>query len=197
MKESLEQRYSQRFDSTLLALAEWIISDLRVILKGEKNVDRISARPKSIERFIKKSGKIENGTPKYTDPLNQIQDQVGARIIVFYLNDVKKISDKILEFYREIEIQNIIPESENEFGYIGKHFILKVPNDFQENNKPKFFELQIKTLFQHAWSEAEHDLYYKSEIEFDTVQKRKVAFTAAQAWGADMIFEELRQQLAI
>lgn len=63
-----------------------------------------------------------------------------------------------------------------------------------EDCLPEFFELQIKTLFQHAWSEAEHDLAYKPELgELDEVELRKLAFTAAQAWGADEIFEDLFQ----
>ena len=60
---------------------------------------------------------------------------------------------------------------------------------------PQFFELQLKTLFQHAWSEAEHDLAYKPSEPLSTLQQRQIAFTAAQAWGADQIFEQLHAEL--
>ena len=57
---------------------------------------------------------------------------------------------------------------------------------------PGFFELQVKTLFQHAWSEAEHDLGYKPGVKPLTPDEtRRLAFTSAQAWGADHIFDEL------
>jgi putative GTP pyrophosphokinase len=59
-----------------------------------------------------------------------------------------------------------------------------------------FFELQLKTLFQHAWSEADHDLGYKPSAELSLDQKRRLAFTAAQAWGADLIFDELYREIA-
>jgi ppGpp synthetase/RelA/SpoT-type nucleotidyltranferase len=62
---------------------------------------------------------------------------------------------------------------------------------------PTFFELQIKTLFQHAWGEADHDLIYKPSGALTSDQRRRVAFTAAQAWGADRIFEELAQELKV
>jgi ppGpp synthetase/RelA/SpoT-type nucleotidyltranferase len=57
---------------------------------------------------------------------------------------------------------------------------------------PQFFELQVKTLFQHAWSEANHDLGYKpGATPLSSSEKRQLAFTSAQAWGADHIFDEL------
>ncbi|MCL5802016.1 MAG: hypothetical protein M1283_05805, partial [Gammaproteobacteria bacterium] len=65
----------------------------------------------------------------------------------------------------------------------------------KDDDVPNLFELQIKTLFQHAWAEAEHDLGYKTSNSLTSLQKRKIAFTAAQAWGADQIFDELYREL--
>ena len=95
----------------------------------------------------------------------------------------------------------LIPESENAFGYVGKHYILVIPEDLFEDDAvrekmPAFFELQIKTLFQHAWSEASHDLGYKPSESLSTLQKRQMAFTAAQAWGADQVFSTLQKELS-
>jgi ppGpp synthetase/RelA/SpoT-type nucleotidyltranferase len=56
---------------------------------------------------------------------------------------------------------------------------------------PDFFELQIKTLYQHAWSQAEHGLGYKPETPLSNEEQRKLAFIAAQSWGADTILAEL------
>ena len=86
------------------------------------------------------------------------------------------------------------------FGYVGRHFILATPEDVVDDNAdrsktPQFFELQVKTLFQHAWSEAEHDLAYKPSEPLTPHQQRQIAFTAAQAWGADEIFEQLHADL--
>lgn len=86
---------------------------------------------------------------------------MGARIIVFYAHDVQTVAETIERYCRHIERTDRIPESEAEFGYFGKHFTLAMPKDVIDDNddreKPlSFFELQIKTLFQHAWSEANH-----------------------------------------
>jgi putative GTP pyrophosphokinase len=96
-----------------------------------------------------------------------------------------------------VEKRQVVPESDSEFGYFGKHYVQFFPGDLIEagwdkNLIPEFFELQIKTLFQHAWSEADHDLGYKpGSLTLSRDQKRKIAFTSAQAWGADQLFNEL------
>ena len=143
--------------------------------------------------------KDDSGNPKYSDPLNQIQDQIGARIICFYLHDVDAVSECISSYFNNIEHKLVQPDDQSKFGYVGRHFILHFPEDVIDPKNPptpNFFELQIKTLFQHAWSESEHDLSYKPFGEIAPEIQRKIAFTAAQAWGADLIFNELFQALS-
>jgi len=195
----IRKAYAARFD-TLTAIAQMVEKDLQTSLADLPHIDRISARPKSIESFIRKATKEEHGRPKYDDPINQIQDQVGARIITFYLEDVEKITEQVLRYNRKIEERDVVPDSEKEFGYFGKHFILILnkelkPPSFDPDLTPSVFELQIKTLFQHAFSEGSHDLAYKPIVPLSKEQHRKVAFTAAQAWGGDKIFQELYDEL--
>ncbi len=198
----LENTYRRRFDTVLQPLAIGIERQLVEYLRSEPRVDRVSARAKSVDRFLNKAQAIANGRPKYSEPLRQIQDQVGARIITFYASDVDRISATVLRYYRPVESRNIVPESEWEFGYFGRHYVLLVPTDvvpssMDKEQVPQFFELQVKTLFQHAWSEANHDLGYKPvSAPLDADAKRRLAYTSAQAWGADRMFDELfRQQV--
>ena len=165
-------------------------------------IDRISARAKSPDRYYQKATKPDDdGKIKYDNPQYQIQDQIGARITVFYLSDIDRIRDSIESYFQFIEVKTKAPSSDSEFGYFGLHFILEMPADVipegNEDDIPEFFELQIKTLFQHAWSEAHHDLGYKSLRDSTGDERRKVAFTAAQAWGADTIFQELANSLVL
>jgi ppGpp synthetase/RelA/SpoT-type nucleotidyltranferase len=196
----LKTIYTERYFRALVPLAKSIESELQDTLRDFPRIDRVGARAKSVDRFLQKAAKVENGILKYTDPIKQIQDQVGARIITFYLNDVITVSDYIRKYYSPIEIKQHIPDSEKEFGYFGKHFIFLIPDELKPSKVPSslipnFFELQVVTLFQHAWSEAEHDISYKPTCKLNNAQLRKIAFTAAQAWGADMIFEELHNEI--
>ena len=195
----LEKAYLERFENVLVPLAEAIEDHLIEQLGSEPRIDRVSARAKSVDRFLKKAKAQQDGKPKYSDPLRQIQDQLGARVVTFYVHDVDRIGDIVTKYYKAIETRDLIPDSVWEFGYFGRHYILHVPSDlnggrFDKAKMPEFFELQIKTLFQHAWSEANHDLGYKPLCSpLDSEANRRLAFTSAQAWGADHIFGELFQ----
>jgi ppGpp synthetase/RelA/SpoT-type nucleotidyltranferase len=199
---SIRDEYAARFDS-LTAIAERLQKFLKGTLDGIERIDSITARAKNPDRYFQKAVKVDSttGDRKYSDPKHEIQDQVGARITVFYLSDVEKVRSEIVRHMRFIEEASKSPLSDSEFGYFGLHFILSLPEDVvaehEEEMATDFFELQIKTLFQHAWSEAHHDLGYKSLRDLTTEERRKVAFTAAQAWGADTIFEELSRSLGL
>ncbi|MET4790931.1 ppGpp synthetase/RelA/SpoT-type nucleotidyltransferase [Bradyrhizobium japonicum] len=140
--------------------------------------------------------------PKYQEPLAEIQDQVGARIITYYQSDVARLDPLIQQWFRPIEYRDHVPESHWEFGYFGRHYILAIPSDvisagWPKEMIPRFFELQVKTLFEHAWSEAEHDLGYKpGEAPLTPQQTRSLAYTSAQAWGADKMFDDLFRECA-
>jgi putative GTP pyrophosphokinase len=199
---SLQDAYETRRKQMLLPLAVRLEAHLKSIFDGCDRIDRISVRAKSADRFVAKAQKEVEGLPKYEDPLKQIQDQLGARIVTFYKSDVETLTAEVKKYFSYIESVQIVPDSESEFGYEGTHFILFIPRDIfddevKEDESITFFELQIKTLFQHAWSEAEHDLGYKPSTVLSRDQKKRLAFTAAQAWGADQIFDEMYQQIVL
>jgi ppGpp synthetase/RelA/SpoT-type nucleotidyltranferase len=195
--ESLEDQYRKRHDLALVPIAAALQEHIVDCFKGQPRIDRISARAKGISSFLEKAKKVEGGKKKYREPLSQIQDQIGCRIVTFFASDVERIDAVVRKYFRAIEFKDLVPESESEFGYFGRHFVLLIPYDvvdptIDRTMVPTFFELQIKTLFQHAWAEAEHDLGYKvGQHPLSSEQKRRLAFTAAQAWGADQIFDEL------
>jgi putative GTP pyrophosphokinase len=197
---SLRDEYELRRKQILLPLAERLDAHLRDIFGSYPRIDRIAVRSKSVDRFVVKAEKEVDGKRKYDAPLTQIQDQIGARIVTFYKSDVENLTADVTKYFQHIESVQIVPDSESEFGYEGRHFILFIPRDIfddevKEDESITFFELQIKTLFQHAWSEAEHDLGYKPTAILTSDQKRRLAFTAAQAWGADQVFDKLFRQL--
>jgi len=195
--EALKAEYKRRYDAVLMPLSEALYAFLADCLKDEPRIDRIAVRPKGIDRFVAKATKLHESKPKYAEPLEQIQDQIGARIITFYPTDVSRLDPIVRKWFNPIEFKDHVPESVWEFGYFGRHYVLAIPSDviddsWEKRMTPRFFELQVKTLFEHAWSEAEHDLGYKpGEQPLTPDQTRRLAYTSAQAWGADRMFDEL------
>lgn len=194
--KNLKKDYEEIYNRILTVVAGPLEKYVIEIMAEIRRIDRISVRAKEPKRFLEKARRKENGVNKYSNPLSQIQDQLGARIIVFYRNDVDIVARQVKRYFREIEERSIVPDSEWKFGYFGKHMILALPKDvipkrISVDDAPRFFELQIRTLFQHAWSEANHDLGYKPYAKLEKDDGRKLAFTAAQAWGADEIFAQL------
>ena len=195
--EDLRATYTRRYWEALAPSAAELELLLRSQVEGIPRIDRIAARAKSPDRFLTKAEKKNSdGSNKYSAPLYQIQDQIGARIVVFYASDVPIVAKKVEEYYTHIERRTVVPDDNWTFGYTGVHYILSLPTEAVPatvplDQAPSFFELQIKTLWQHAWSEANHDLGYKSAAGLSPDQQRRHAFTAAQAWGADRIFDEL------
>ena len=193
--------YGHNFN-TLVSVAHKLEKFLTSRLSDQSHIDRISCRVKSPQSFASKAAQmLEDGfTPKYSVPLVQVQDQIGARVLVLYLADVEVVRAAVERYFTPIEQRERIPDSPSAFGYVSYHGIFALPDDvIPEYNSnyagPRFFELQIKTLFQHAWAEANHDLVYKPHWELTLDQQRLHAYASAQAWGADRVFEELRASL--
>src|SRR5580704_15901819 len=86
--ERLEALYRKRHETVLKPLASALANYIADCFKGQPRIDRINARAKDVSSFLKKSGKMDGRRRKYSEPLHQIQDQVGARIVTFYRSDV-------------------------------------------------------------------------------------------------------------
>ena len=187
---SLRSEYSER-TPVLKNVADDIENLVREILNGVPRVDRISSRVKSVERFLEKTeGK------GYHQPLQDIQDQIGVRIVVFYRSDIQTVSERVIREFREVENRPMEQPDPEVFSYEARHVVCLIPPDIHSRHKPPidFFELQISTLFQHAWAEANHDLGYKPHGALTYEFRKKIAWAAAQTWGADVIFDELWNQ---
>lgn len=166
-------------------------------LLAEERVDRVSSRAKAVDRFIEKAEKKnDDGSVKYAYPLSEIQDLIGVRVVVYYLEDVERVKKRLSTYLRSIELKDVQPQDDRSFSYFGYHIIFSIPDECRpecaEAQDINFFELQIKTLFQHAWSEAEHDIVYKNFLgPLTSEQTRMTGFAASLAWGADRAFQDI------
>ncbi len=177
---------------TLKSLIETILKRKGVLFHS------IEYRIKSKESFLEKCKK-----DKYVDPINEITDVCGIRIIGYTNHDVKLIQE-IIESEFKIDKDNSIDKSEimkdDQVGYRSVHYVASIKSnrtrlmEYQEYQGIKF-EIQIRTLLQHAWAEIEHDRNYKFSGELPSEIKRRFYLVAGSLELLDREFEQLSQDI--
>jgi len=157
-------------------LSEFFRNELK-----KANIDDaiIKDRAKGVDEFSKK---IVRPGKKYIDPLKQITDLTGVRIIVYYTDLIKTV-EEIIKREFEIDPENSIDKSTtykpNTFGYLSMHKIISLNAIKQEQSEWKDFvglkaEIQIRTSLQDAWATVSRALQYNQEDDVPDILKRKL-----------------------
>lgn len=195
MRDELIQKY-EATQPLLEELAAALKRETEAALSGVPHIDRIYFRVKAADRFVAKA--LDPDTePPYSDPLVEIEDQVAGRILVFFLPDVEVVKEGLQGTFTTVESRHRRPEKDEEFGYESHHLICLIPPQTKPNgwatrqDVPTTFELQLSTLFMHAWAEPQHDLAYKGAMDLPREIRRELSWIAASAWGADQAFERV------
>lgn len=161
-------------------------------------IHQITGRVKERNSLEKK---IERKQEKYTS-LKNITDIVGLRVITYLESDVDKVAD-LIEKEFVIDSENSIDKRElksDQFGYRSLHFVIECNElrtkliEYKRFKKIKF-EIQIRSILQHAWAEIEHDLGYKGIISIPEAHKRSFNRVAALLESADLEFNRLKKEL--
>ena len=196
----IRAEYSRR-RTQLNKLAENLQRELEGFLSGVPNIDRISFRMKAVDSFVAKAASTsDDGAYKYAHPLEEIEDQVAGRVLVFYRDDIASVLAAVENRWRKAEQKHRRPANPNEFDYETTHRVCLITPDMMPNgwsklpDPPQTFELQIRTLAQHAWSEPQHE-FYKRGTGLKPESLRKLYWAAASAWGMDSIWQELKEEL--
>lgn len=148
----------------------------------------------SLERKIKDKNKYSK--------LEDITDIIGFRIITYLNSDVDKIFKIISENFIVDDVNTIDKRKKqyDEFGYKSLHVIFSYTKE--RESLPEYFncnkykyELQIRTILQHAWAEIEHDLGYKSDLQIPDNYKRTFYKISMLLEYADDEFEKITGQI--
>lgn len=197
MREELGRRY--RDNAPLLTrVRDRLEVETTEALKGLNHIDRVYFRVKDHDSFLNKALDPRN-KPAYGDPLAEIEDQIAGRVLVFFLEDVEAVRGRLAGTFSFVESVRRKPAKDEEFGYESHHLVCVIPPqallpDWEgRDDLPRTFELQVRTLFMHAWAEPQHDLGYKASEELPRSVKRELAWIAASAWGADGAFQRVRE----
>jgi ppGpp synthetase/RelA/SpoT-type nucleotidyltranferase len=172
-------------------------SVLKAILEKAKNLYAplgfVEARAKKIESFSEKIIRKD----KYKNPLTDMTDLCGARVITHFSKQVHEICHFIEQNF-EIDTENSLDLKSklrtSEFGYRSIHYIV-IPRqakildiDIPDEIRNLKAEIQVRTFHEHIWADILHDRIYKSSINITEEWKRESARLAAMLEEADNAF---------
>lgn len=134
-------------------------------------------RTKDLLSIIKKVKKKQKEKEYSYSDLN---DKLGIRIICTFQEELsvidKFITDKFIVKKVEYKQSNL---DFNKLDYISNHYDAQINCEIPEfkkhaKHKDLVFEIQVRTLNQHAWSNTAHSLSYKQENDLPNNLKRRV-----------------------
>ena len=181
------------------ALAKKVESIVREILKSKDiNYYRVTSRAKSIPRYEEKASK-----KKYKEPRSEIFDMAGIRVITYTTSDARHVHEIIKQTF-ELHPEHSVDKGEelgvDRMGYRSIHCVGTLGKDrvkLPENKifKKMFFEIQIRTILQHAWAEFEHDRNYKFAGVLPKEIRRRLSAVAGSLELTDREFDSIALEI--
>jgi putative GTP pyrophosphokinase len=167
-------------------------------------VASIEARAKTIESFANKATLPSESNPlqpKYRNPMTDITDFAGVRIITFFPRTVQEVNDVIESEFQILEKSDKgeLLKQEGKFGYQSIHYLIKLKPNRVTLPEYHIFnnliaEVQVRTILQHAWAEIEHDISYKSVETIPTLIHRRFISLAGLLEIADREFQAIQDE---
>jgi len=194
-KYSSQRTHYEEFATQLKHLLENLIRNARI------DFYTVESRAKSIDSF---RAKVERPGKGYLNPLQEVSDLAGVRVILYYEDHLPKVC-KLLEKEFEIESSQSADKSnalaDDQFGYLSIHYVLnlsKARHELPEWTRYRDLkaEIQVRTVLQHAWASISHKLQYKRESETPRGDRRRLSRLAGLFELADEQFSVLRKQLS-
>ena len=127
----------------------------------------------------------------------------GIRVVTFFEHQTHEISN-LIEATFDVDRQNSLDRDYilgcDKVGYRSIHYVCKIGE--KRGLLPEYkgldglvFEIQVRTVLQHAWAELEHDRSYKFSGELPGNLKRKLNLYAGMLEIVDNAFSEIAMQI--
>jgi ppGpp synthetase/RelA/SpoT-type nucleotidyltranferase len=155
-------------------------------------VHQVSARVKSHESLGRKLRRPDRTYASLWD----LTDLVGLRVVVYFedaIDDAARALESIFTVDYSHSIDKLRFVDHGRFGYRSLHLVCTLEDEALPPEAR--FEVQLRTVVQHAWAEVEHDLGYKSRDAVPAAIRRRFSRVASLLEIADEEFVSIRQAL--
>lgn len=209
-------RYQQQRES-LTTIACTAARRIRELLKGTPAEDALVTwrvkKPDSVERKLREK------------PDRPIQDVAGVRILVPFRSDISWVVNAVTGEFQILPgtiVDKAAMLGPADFGYRSVQFVAQPPRQpvihdprslaalaeklgmdlmspFVDTPgiKTDVFEVQVRTILEHGWSEVDHDIRYHPDGPVSATVHRSFASAAALLETADTLFDTIREQTAL
>ncbi len=161
-----QERFQQQaLNDAALAIRNTIVSRFHDDGLNHHDVQFRVKSPASVAEKLAR--RCTDGRLKYPGGLDHLDDLIGVRVILFVESDIEAVAIALSSQFicHDDEDKTAMMRKNGGIGYAGRHLTLEVP----EVNPPtgcrdftgQRFEVQIRTVLQHAWAEFEHDIRFK------------------------------------
>lgn len=198
----LQQEYRD-IEPAAAALAQLMVRELQTVLRaaGISLAVPIERRVKtwnSIEQGFLRAGSNLGGFRRFSGAtLSELSDLVGIRVVVLFARDIKRVGTAIAETFHVLEADDKSrSHSVDQFGYTSIHYDVAVPREWVVIPSIRAFdqfcaEIQVRTLAQHMWAAASHELQYKVEESVPDEFRRSIHRIASLLEMVDAEYERL------
>ena len=140
-------------------------------------------------------------TPKYGDPLREITDLAGVRVITFLRDAAERVCAIVEREFTILEKTNRpgVVQGEVKLGYQSTHYLVQFSG--RRNTLPEYArfsqittEVQVRTILQHAWAEIEHDIQYKAVEAIPSAIRKRFMALAGLLEIADREFQAIADE---
>lgn len=169
----IDQNMLKEISSLPISIEKELQKSVSQLMDRSRLFYRVFARTKSAasveHKFI-----VHEAEGKAYGGVRKMQDIVGARIALYFKDDIDICRKLIEDTYEVIDVSEDIEDKTN-FKPMRLNYVCRLPQDVKDIFTLEFFEkypiddtfeLQIRTVFSEGWHEIEHDLRYKCKEEW-------------------------------
>ena len=183
--------YSEQYPALVAASSAAATQIGSILDEAGINYLTITGRAKGIASFAEKATRTEQGRPLYADPLRDIGDTLGIRVITYVRDDVEAVAALLAEQLPVLDDRDFgeLTASQGRFGYASRHLQVEIDG--------RVVQVQLRTVLQHAWAEFEHDIRYKGTVPVEHASEfdRRFTLAAGLLELADQEFSAIRERL--
>jgi ppGpp synthetase/RelA/SpoT-type nucleotidyltranferase len=195
--QSFREAYLREF-SSLREATEAAERLVRLILYDwRREIHLVCSRPKDPESACEKVRE-----KSYSIPKEQLTDKIGLRIITYYQQDVDRVVERLSQEFEVDPARSVDKRRQlnlRAFGYRSVHLIVRLKG--HRATSPEYtalaghwFEIQVRSILEHSWAEIEHEVVYKSGIDYPESVKRRFAALAGSLELIETEFAALRSE---